>query len=107
MEAQEITYYVKLVAKSSDPCGYVNYVFENLEYDNIDNHYVMCVQFPNWDQSQINIDDVGYAKIKYVEAGVDKWYDGNDFVAYKYPNIVFLKFIRKYNVTRSDNIVLD
>lgn len=107
METQEITYKVKLVAKSSDPMGYINYVFENLEYTNIDNHYVMCVQFPNWEQSCIDIDDTGYAKIKYVEAGIDKWYDGNEFIPYKNTNIVFLKFIKEYKVSRSDNIILD
>lgn len=107
METQEVTYKVKLVAKASDPMGYINYVFENLEYTDMDNHYVMCVQFPNWEQSVIDIDDTGYAKLKYVEAGIDKWYDGNDFVAYKDTNIIFLKFIREYKVSRSDNIILD
>lgn len=107
METQEVTYHVKLVARDSDPMGYINYVFENLEYDSIDNHYIMCVRFPNWEQSSMDIDDVGYVHIKYVEAGISKWYDGNEFTPYKQDNIVFIKFIHEKKKFVGDEIVLD
>lgn len=93
METKEITYYAKLVAMQNDAMDYTNYVFENLNYTNPDYQYIMCVKFPNWNQSTISINDVGYVTFKYVEAGIDKWYDGNDFNTYKYTNIVFLKFV--------------
>lgn len=101
------TYYVKLIAQQFDSLGYINYVFENLEYNNIDNHYIMCVRFPNWDQIPININDVGYLNIKYVEAGIDKWYNGTDFVPYKYTNVIFIKFIHEKNNIDKDNIIID
>lgn len=97
METQEITYHAKLIADQADSMGYINYVFENLESTDIDNHYIMCVRFPNWDQSFININDTGYVKFRYVQEGVDKWYNGNTFVPYQYTNIIFLKFIHEKN----------
>ena len=49
----ESTIYAKLVAKQTDCMGYTTFVFQNLdEYG-----YVMCVMFPNWEQSYIVIDD--------------------------------------------------
>lgn len=36
METKEVTYHAKLVAFSEDGMGYINYVFERLEYDSID-----------------------------------------------------------------------
>ena len=95
METQEITYHVKLIADQVDSMGYINYVFENLESTNLDDHYIMCVRFPNWDQAFININDTGYVRFRYVQEGIDKWYNGTDFVPYKYTNIIFLKFVHE------------
>lgn len=92
---EEITYYVQLKAKFNDIGGYITYVFENLKYNRYDNQYIMCVQFPNWEQSIINIGDVGYVNVKYVKAGVSEWYDGEKFNVYKYTNVIFLKFIKE------------
>lgn len=101
METQEVTYKVKLVAESSDGMGYINYVFENLEFQDYDYKYLMCVRFPNWNQSRIEIGDLGFVTVKYVREGIDKWFDGTDFVTYKYTNIIFLKF-----VSLKDEVVL-
>ena len=48
---------------------------------------------------------VGYVTVKYVREGIDEWYNGSEFVAYKYTNIIFLKFIRKMEAV--DTIILD
>lgn len=86
--------------------GYINYVFEHLEYTNIDYKYIMCVRFPNWNQGSMSLGDVGYVSLRFVEGGVDKWYDGSDFIPYKDTNIIFLKFIREKNVL-DKKILLD
>ncbi len=106
METKEITYHVKLLAEFEDGMGYITYVFERFEYDNLDNKYIMCVRFPNWNQGPINLGDVGYISVRYVEGGVDKWYDGTNFVPYKEPNIIFLKFIHEKPIS-DGQILLD
>lgn len=105
METQ--TYHAKLVASSSDGMGYINYVFEDLEFQNYDYKYVMCVRFPNWEQPRISINDVGYVTMRYVQEGIDKWYDGKDFNTYKYTNIVFMKFIPEKPEIETTEIILD
>lgn len=106
METQEITYYVKLIEEECDPMGYITYVFERLEYENLDNKYIMCVRFPNWNQPYINKEDIGYLLIRYVREGIDKWFDGKDLIAYKNTDFIFLKFVRKKE-TVSNEILLD
>lgn len=93
MQTQEVTYHVKLIAKKSDNLGYINYVFEDLEFKDYDYKYLMCVRFPNWEGNFVNINDIGYVTIKYVREGIDKWFDGNEMITYKYTNIIFLNFI--------------
>lgn len=107
METQEATYYVKLKEEDCDPMGYITYVFECLDYTDLDKKYIMCVRFPNWNQSPINKEDIGYLSVRYVRAGIDKWYDGKDLIAYKYTNIIFLKFISEKEKISNDNIVVD
>lgn len=107
METQEITYHVKLVAESSDSMGYINYVFENLEFQDYDYKYMMCVRFPNWNQNHIDIEDEGYVTVRYVREGIDKWFDGTEFVVYKYTNIIFLKFVHLKEETVLTEIKLD
>jgi hypothetical protein len=92
---EEVALYVKLNAKYIDVGGYITYVFENLNYKSYDQQYIMCVQFPNWNQSEINIGDVGYVNVRYVKEGVSQWYDGEKMNVYKYTNVVFLKFIKE------------
>lgn len=92
---EEVTLYVKLVAKYVDLGNYITYVFENLHSTEYDNKYIMCVQFPNWNQSTISINDIGYVNVRYVKEGISQWYDGEKMQVYKYTNIVFLKFIKE------------
>ena len=92
---EQITIHAKLVAEQTDGMGYTNYVFEDIESKDNDFKYVMCVRFPNWEQGPINLNDIGYLNIRYVEEGVDKWFDGTNFIPYKYTNIIFIKFIKE------------
>lgn len=92
---EEITFYVKLVAKNIDLGGYITYVFENLKLHDWDFEHIMCVQFPNWNQSDISIGDIGYVNVRYVKEGISQWYDGDKMNVYKYTNVVFLKFIKE------------
>lgn len=92
---EEITLRVKLKAKNIDIGSYITYVFENLNQTDIYDKYIMCVQFPNWNQSEISIGDVGYVNVRYVKEGVSQWYDGDKMNVYKYTNVIFLKFIKE------------
>lgn len=103
---QEVTYHVKFIAECYDSAGYSNYVFENLEYTDIDYKYIMCVRFPNWDQEYFKIGDVGYLNVRYVQGGIDKWFDGTSFNFYKYTNIIFLKFIQEQPVVKLNDITI-
>lgn len=102
----EVTYKAKFLAESRDIMGYTSYVFENLEYSNVDNHYIMCVRFPNWNQASFIIGDVGYLNVRYVEEGKDKWFDGKDFNFYRYTNVIFMKFILEKPLIETE-IILD
>ena len=92
---EEITLYVALKAKNIDIGGYITYVFENLNQQDYNSKYLMCVQFPNWNQTEVNIGDIGYVNVKYVKEGVSQWYDGEKMQVYRYTNVVFLKFIKE------------
>lgn len=87
--------------------NYRTYVFENLDYTTCENHYIMCVRFPNWSQAAFNIGDVGYLNVRYVEAGVDKWFDGKDFNSYRYTNVIFMKFILEKPMVITSEVILD
>ena len=93
---EEITLHVQLKAKYVDIGSYITYVFENLNYnDDLDSQYIMCVQFPNWNQDHIEVGDIGYVNVRYVKEGISQWYDGEKMNVYKYTNIIFLKFIKE------------
>lgn len=92
---EEMTLHVTLKAKNIELGGYVVYVFENLNVRDWDFEFIMCVQFPNWNQDPINIGDTGYVNVKYVKEGVSQWYDGEKLNVYKNTNVVFLKFIKE------------
>lgn len=91
---EEIALYVQLKAKNIDTGGYITYVFENINRTDYKNQYIMCVQFPNWNQSEIQIGDMGYVNVRYVKEGISQWYDGEKMNFYKYTNVVFLKFVK-------------
>ena len=103
----EVTYHVKFLAESMDCMNYHTYVFENLEYTNCENHYIMCVRFPNWNQSIFNIGDVGFLNVRFVEAGVDKWFDGTGFNSYRYTNVIFMKFVLEKPMIIQSEVILD
>ena len=107
METKEVTYHVKLEAKDYDSMGYITYVFERLEYEDLDNKYIMCVRFPNWNQNAIELGDIGFLCIKYVKEGEDVWYDGKSFVPYKQTNLIFLKFLHEKKKIVESEILLD
>ena len=102
---EEITLHVQLKAKYVDIGDYITYVFENLEFKNYEDQYVMCVQFPNWNQSEIKINDIGYVNVRYVKEGISQWYDGEKMNVYKYTNVVFLKFVEEPKNVNVDFIV--
>ena len=102
---EEMTCHVKLLAKNIDIGGYTTYVFENLDTHDWDKQYIMCVQFPNWNQEEININDTGYVNVRYVKEGISQWYDGEKMNVYKYTNVIFLKFIHEPNKVNNDFLV--
>ena len=102
----ETTIYARFVAESVDFMGYTSYVFENLESTCWDNKYIMCVRFPNWNQASFSIGDTGYLNVRYVEQGVDKWFDRKDLIPYNYDNAIFLVFKHEYP-TVTEEIILD
>ena len=87
---------VKLVADEPNPLGYITYVFECLEeQDRAFSKYIMMIRFPNWEAKQINLGEVGYVEFEEIRAGMDKWFDGNSMIPYRYNMIQFIRFISK------------
>lgn len=100
--------YTELVAESKDLEGYITYVFKVLDKNIIDREllsYIMCVQYPNWNQEKILIGDIGFLNIKEVQAGKDTWFDGNNQIFYKYDDIIFMKFVKQPSLP-NDKIIL-
>ncbi len=104
---QDLTIKSKLVAYNQDGLGYITYVFENINYKDEFDRYIMCVRFPNWEHKSVELNKVGFLNIRYVEEGVDKWFDGINFNTYKYTNIIFMKFIEMKEIPDTKNILLD
>lgn len=91
-----MTILAKLLASESDPMGYTTYVFECLDENIIrQTKYIMCTRFPNWDHRKIEIGEIGFLNFFEIKAGIDKWYDGKNFIPYRYNNIQFIKFVEK------------
>jgi hypothetical protein len=101
-----ITLHVKLVAKDIDLGNYITYVFENYNNTSTEDQYIMCVQFPNWNQTQIEIGDIGFVNVRYVKEGISEWYDGETMHKFKYTNVVFLKFIKE-SPQNQEEILID
>lgn len=101
------TVLAQLKAIQNDTLGYVQYIFENLEEKSIWSKYIWCVRFPNWQCRDIQIDDIGYLTYEMHNAGVDKWYDGDKFIPYKYSGYQFLNFIDKpIKIDKNETIIL-
>ena len=92
---EEITFHVQLVAREYELGGYILYVFKNLDCHSWDFEYIMCTQFPNWNQKEIEVLAKGYVSVRYVKEGISQWYDGEKMNAYKNTNVVFLKFVKE------------
>lgn len=87
---------VELVAQADDLMGYTTYVFKCLEDYMIEQSpYIMCTRFPNWEHRPIQLGEIGYLNCIEIRAGVDKWFNGKEFIFYNYDNVQFIKFIRK------------
>lgn len=86
----------KLVAKETDTSGYTTYVFEITDSDDskrVSSKYVMCVRFPNWEHAKISLGEDGYLAYQEIRAGEDKWFNGTEYIPYRYNMVQFLKFI--------------
>jgi hypothetical protein len=59
----------------------------------INSCYLMLVQYYNWNSDPISIGAKGFVKFKEVRAGIDKWWDGDKHIHYKYDDCVFYKFV--------------
>lgn len=85
----------KLIEHRNEFGGYKIYVFENLNYHNWEDQYIMTVRFPNWQCPELKKGDIGFLNYNIVNAGESKWWDKNEekFHYYNYTNIVFQDFV--------------
>ena len=91
VKAQVVTY-------EYDTGGYLIYIFRLLDEEDItllQSNYWMCVQFPNWEHRILEIGEIGFLVYKEIIEGVDKYYDGNNILTYRYSNIQFIRFIKE------------
>lgn len=101
-----MTVLAQLVAEHNDSLDYVTYVFKCLEDDvAILSRYIMCIRYPNWDHRRIELEEVGYLTFEEIRAGVDKWYDGENMIPYKYNTIQFINFIEKPNSISHEYVI--
>ena len=101
-----ITYHVEVIGSYNQGFGYIWHVFKNLEPLDPDIQYIACVEFPNWIKDTFNPGDKGYLTVKYVEQGVDKWFDRKNLIPYNYDNIIFLVFKHEQRMI-TEEIMLD
>ena len=101
-----VTYHVEVIGSYNQGYGYIWHVFKNLEPLDPDIQYIACVEFPNWIKDTFNPGDKGYLTVKYIEQGVDKWFDRKDLIPYNCDNIIFLVF-KHEQPTVTEEIVLD
>lgn len=89
-----ITLKAKLIEYTEEFGGYIVYIFENLEFTNWDNRYIMCIRYPNWDQVPFALNSEGYLTFTLIEAG-NKYYDARsgENRIYTYTHNRFDKFI--------------
>lgn len=91
-----MTILAKLIASETDGLGYTTYVFECLDEEISKlSKYCMCTRFPNWEHRNLDLGEIGYLDFTEVRGGIDKYYDGNDMIPYRYNGIHFQKFIKK------------
>ena len=84
----------RLVAYKDDGCGYLVYVFKCLDEKVAEQSpYIMCVRYPNWQHSDIQLGTEGFLTFEEIKAGINKWFNGSQMVPYNYNNIQFIKFV--------------
>ena len=101
-----VTYHVEVIGSYNQGFGYVWHIFKNLEPINPDTMYIACIEFPNWTKDSFITGDKGYLTVKYVEQGVDKWFDRKNLIPYNYDNIIFLVFKHEQRMI-TEEIMLD
>ena len=101
-----ITYHVEVIGSYNQGFGYIWHVFKNLEPIDPDTMYIACTEFPNWTKDDFITGDKGYLTVKYVEQGVDKWFDRKNLIPYNYDNIIFLVFKHEQRMI-TEEIMLD
>lgn len=101
-----VTYHVEVIGSYNQGFGYVWHIFKNLESINPDTMYIACIEFPNWTKDSFITGDKGYLTVKYVEQGVDKWFDGKNLIPYNYDNVIFLVFKHEQRMI-TEEIMLD
>ncbi len=82
---------------------YTVYIFEDVNRSYRDEYkYITCTKPPNWIyHEQLEVGDIGFLHIKYVESGVDTWYDSklDKSNKYKYTGCYFLNFFKEKQTT--------
>ena len=102
-----VTYHVEVIGSYNQSFGYIWHIFKNLESLNPDTQYIACIEFPNWIKDTFNPGDKGYLTVKYVEQGIDKWFDGENFNFYRYTNTIFMKFMLEKPPINEVEVILD
>lgn len=93
----------RLVARNIDVRGYTSYLFED-----IDNHrYVLCVQFPFWDQEFISVNDIGDVTIRHVSKEDTYTHPKLGKQTYKYDGNHFLSFVEKECCIEEDSLIIN
>lgn len=86
----------KLVAKLDDNLGYTTFVFKCLDKEiKKQSPYIMCTRFPNWVTRDVQLGEIGYLNFVEIQAGIDKWFDGQQMIPYNYDMIQFIQFVPK------------
>lgn len=87
------TLLAELVASHRDPYGYITYIFQNLDFKDDDDRYVMCTRYPNWQVRDLKLGDKGFLTVLEIVAGEDKWFNGTKMIPYTCSTVQFLKFV--------------
>lgn len=96
----------ELLEAEEDFGGYITYVFLVLDEEiRKCTKYIMCTRFPNWNTKILKKGDIGYLHFEERQAGIDKWFDGQNFIPYQYNSVQFMKFVSKTNESNEEYII--
>lgn len=99
-----LTILAKLKAQSTNCFGYTTYIFEITESEikgQFGTKYFACTRFPNWECRELHNEECGYVELQENLAGKSTWWDGTQFIPYKYDSLQFVSFTTP---TQQDNI---